>query len=264
MREQINASFPVKIGHSPNGFVNSLNLDDALNNIAGDYIFNGNRGAAIDAGFVYDKDETTELSASITDLGFIRWKKNANSFIASGDYLFNGADLALFEAKPGTIDLVKAIRDSISQAFRNSSRTYYTLTPIKIFGGITSLLLPGLRAGAMARIEIYDLHVMPSLSLSMNYTPIPLIAASLSYTIMNNKFNQVGAGITIGNHIAQFYIITDNIPLKFTKDLDSPLFWPYNARMVSLRFGLNLLFGCNQKENKFRPKNRKDLCPAYW
>jgi hypothetical protein len=178
--------------------------------------------------------------------------------------LFNATDLAFFQIKPGAIDLVNALKDSISTSIGRSTRTYYTLTPIKIFGGVTRLLLPGLRGGAMTRIEIYDLHVMPSLSLSLNYTPVPVVAASLSYTIMNNKFNQVGAGIAVGNHVAQLYIITDNIPLRFKKDVNSPLFWPYNARMLSLRFGLNLLFGCNQKENKFHSQNRRDTCPAYW
>ncbi len=264
MKYRINSSFPLNIGYSPNGLVKSINFDNSLNNIVGDYIFNGNRGAAIDAGFVYDKDEITEISGSITDLGFIRWKKNTNLFSATGDYFFNPTDLAIFQIKPGAIDLVKALRDSISTSIVRSTGHYYTLTPIKIFGGITRLLLPGLRAGAMTRIEIYDLYVMPSLSLSLNYTPVPVVAASLSYTIMNNKFNQVGAGVAVGNHVAQLYVITDNIPLRFTKDINSPLFWPYNARMLSLRFGLNLLFGCNQKENKSHSMNRRDSCPAYW
>jgi hypothetical protein len=123
--------------------------------------------------------------------------------------------------------------------------------------------MPGLRAGAMTRIEIYNMHVLPSLSLSMNYTPLPWVAASLSYTIMNNKFNQVGAGIALGNRIVQFYAITDNIVTKFTKDISSPLFWPYNARMVSLRFGLNFLFGCNKKDNKYHSTSKDGLCPAY-
>ena len=264
MKYRINSSFPINIGYSANGQVKSVNFDNSFNNIVGDYIFNGNRGTSIDAGFVYDKDEITEISGSITDLGFIRWKKNTNNFSATGNYFFNATDLAIFQIRPGAIDLVKALRDSISSSLGQSTKPYYTLTPIKIFGGITRLVLPGLRAGAMTRIEIYDLHVMPSLSLSLNYTPVPIVAASLSYTLMNNKFNQVGAGIAFGNHVAQLYVITDNIPLRFTKDTNSPLFWPYNARMLSLRFGLNLLFGCNQKENNFHAKNRKDSCPAYW
>ncbi len=264
MDYRINASFPVNFRYTSHGLINGLSFDNPLNNVAGDYIFNGNRGAAIDAGFVYDPDEITELSGSITDLGFIRWKKNTNLLSASGNYFFTAAELALFQARPGAVDYVKALKDSISTAFKNATKSYFTLTPVKIFGGITRSVFPYLRAGVMTRIEIYDLHVMPSLSFSLNYTPVPIIAASLSYTLMNNKFNQVGAGIALGNRLAQLYVITDNIPLRFTKDSNSSLFWPYNARMFSLRFGFNLLFGCHQKENKFKPKNRRDICPAYW
>ncbi|MGC1390871.1 MAG: DUF5723 family protein [Bacteroidales bacterium] len=260
----LNSSFPVKVQYSPNGLVNNLNFDNSLNNIAGDFIFNGNRGTAVDAGFVYDIDENTEISGSITDLGFIRWKKNTNVFSKTGDYLYNSSDLAQFQANPGEFDLIKALRDSIFMASAVAGKSYFTLTPVKIFGGISRLILPDLRAGAMTRIEMYNLNIMPSLSFSLNYTPFPSVAASLSYTLMNNKFNQVGAGIAVGNHVGQLYLITDNIPLRFTKDINSPLFWPYNARMFSLRFGFNLLFGCNKKENKFHPKDRWDLCPAYW
>ena len=263
---RINASFPVNIKYTPAGQVRSLNVDNSLNNFAGDFIFNGNQGASFDAGVVYDYNEKIELSASVTDLGFILWKKNAYAYSAAGNYSFDSASIARIQANPGSVNLAGAIQDSISGVFRVSPKSYLTLTPVKIFGGITYLLLPGLKAGAMTRIEIYNLHVLPSLSLSMNYTPLPWVAASLSYTIMNNKFNQVGTGIALGNRILQFYVITDNIVTKFTKDISSPLFWPYNARMFSLRFGINLLFGChkNEKDNKYHPKSSKDgYCPAY-
>jgi Family of unknown function (DUF5723) len=263
MKYRINASFPVVVGKAPNGTVNRLNFDNSFSNIIPDFIFNGNRGVSIDAGFVYDIDDLTQVSASITDLGFIHWRKNSNSFNAERNDLFNATDLAKFQGNPNSTDLIKAIRDSVSGVFTSSPAAYYTLTPMKIFGGVTRQLLPGLKAGAMTRIEIYNLNVMPSLSLSMNYTPIPPVSASLSYTIMNNKFNQIGAGFALGNRVAQFYFITDNIVLRWTKDFQSSYFWPYNARMVSFRFGINLLFGCRQKDNKFSARDRKDLCPAY-
>ncbi len=276
MKYGIYASFPVIIGTGQGGLVNSLNFRDALNNKSGDYFFNGNRGMAIDAGFVYDRDEITQLSASIVDLGFIRWKKNANNFSASGNYLFNEADLNQLQVNPDQAGFIRALEDSISRVFRASASSYLTLIPVKIFGGITRVIMPNLKAGAMTRIEIYNRNIMPSLSLSMNYAPSPSVAASLSYTIMNNKFNQIGAGIALGNRIAQFYLAADNIPVRFTKvirlpnnypkEVRFPFIVPYYARMFSLRLGVNLLFGCNKKENKFHGKNfrRQDLCPAYW
>lgn len=270
LSSNINSSFPVVPGFTPDGRLNSLNFNNAFKNIISDYIFNGNRGISVDAGFVYDYDEHTQFSGSITDLGFIRWRKNDNRFTLAGNYFFSSADIALFQTKPGQADLAAALEDSISRSFTSSKSAYFTLIPIKIFGGATHTLLPKLVAGAMTRIEIYNMHILPSLSLSINYTPLPYLAGSLSYTIMNNKFNQAGAGIALGNRGAQFYVVTDNIPVRFSRnitfrDYHLPIPWPYNARMISLRAGLNLLFTCKEKDDKPRQKKFRSTgdCPAY-
>ncbi len=268
MKYRMNASFPVVLGYGTNGLVNRVNFDNALDNIIGDYIFNGNRGLAIDAGIVYDIDEVTQLSASFTDLGFIRWKKNVNNFNADGKYSFTGIDLDQYQANPGQTDLLEVLQDTLLKAFTAAGtvKSYFTATSVKLFGGVTRVLTPKLKAGAMTRIEIYDLHLRPSLTFSLNYVPIASLSTTLSYTLMNNKLNQIGAALAIGNRGAQFYLITDNIPVRFTRDAGSSLIWPYNARMLSLRLGFNLLFGCNKNEDKKKtPKaGRDEYCPAYW
>lgn len=268
MNYRLNASFPVNLGYASNGLVNRIDFDNSFDNITGDFIFNGNRGIAIDAGVVYDLDESTQVTASFTDLGFIRWKKNVNNFNAGGKYTFNGIDLDEYQANPGQTDLLEALQDSLLKVFtaEGSTKKYFTATTVKIYGGVTRIILPKLKAGATTRIEIHDLQLRPSLTLSMLYTPISSIGTSLSYTIMNSKINQVGAGLAFGNKGAQLYIITDNIPVRFTKDTGSALMWPYNARMLSLRLGFNLLFGCTEEENKKSPRKpgKDKLCPAYW
>jgi hypothetical protein len=222
---------------------------------------------------VYDFDEITQFTASIVDLGFIRWKKNVNNFEAGGKGIFNGIDFDQYQLNPGQTDFLNALQDSLFEAFNaaGSTKPYMTINTVKVFGGVTRELMPDLKAGAMTRIDIYDLHLRPSLTLSLNYTPLSWLATSLSYSIMNNKFDQVGAGLSIGNSGAQFYIVTDNIPVRFTKNAGSLLMWPYNARMLSLRFGINLLFGCKKEEETSRSSLRspqrydKDkICPAYW
>jgi hypothetical protein len=84
VKYRMNASFPIKLGYDNKGLVNSININDVLNNFTGDFIFNKNRGIAFDAGFVYDIDDRTQVSASFTDLGFIWWRKNVNNFEAGG------------------------------------------------------------------------------------------------------------------------------------------------------------------------------------
>jgi hypothetical protein len=268
MKYRLNASLPVDLGYASNGLVNNINYDNTFNNLAGDYLFNGNRGLSVDAGIIFDMDEVTQFTASIVDLGFIRWKKNVNNFEAGGQGQFNGIDFDQYQLNPGQLDFLDALQDSIFKAFNavGSTKKYFTMTTLKMFGGGTRELLPNLEAGVLAKIEIFDLRFRPSLTFSLNYVPLPWVATTLSYSIMNNKLNQVGAGLAFGNRGAQFYILTDNIPVRFTKNAGSSIIWPYNARMLSLRFGFNLLFGCREQENKYpRQKSGKnDICPAYW
>jgi hypothetical protein len=285
---KVNSSVPVTLGFGSNGLVNNVDFSPAMHNLVGNYIFNGNRGLSIDGGLVYDLDEATQLSASFTDLGFIWWTGNVNNFTGDGSFVFEGIDIDQYVNDPNQDDLLEALSDSLLNSFTASADTksYITATPINLYGGITRQLMPNLKAGAMTWIEINSMQVRPSLTLSLNFTPFRAFAATVSYTLMNRKFDQIGAGLAFGNRGAQFYILTDNIPVRFTKDVSTSLIWPYNARMLCLRLGLNLFFGCDEvsKESgkgggksagrmaargsmpkKHLPKSKpKNYCPAYY
>lgn len=268
---KVNSSLPVTLGYAANGLVNSVDFSPAGKNLIGNYIFNGNRGAAIDGGIIYDLDEATQVSASFTDLGFIKWKKNVNNFTGTGTFVFRGIDLDQYVNNPGQGNLLDALVDSLKNAFRASSATngYMSALPLNIYGGITRELMPNVKAGAMTWIEINGGHIRPSLTFSLNLTPFNAFAATVSYTVMNNKLNQIGGALVLGNRGAQFYLATDNIPVRFTKDVSSGLMWPYNARMMTVRLGMNLFFGCNEKDDKANKKRypgsrAKDDCAAYW
>ena len=269
---RINSSLPVTLGYSPGGLLDDIGFEPAIQNLASNYLFTSNHGIAIDAGITYELDEITQLSASVTDLGFIRWKKNVTYFSVNETFEFSQADLNQIIIDPGQDGLTNALQDSVSNTINASASTnsYFTATPVNLYGGITRQLLPNLKAGAMTWIEINSWHVRPSLTLSLNFTPFEAFAATVSYTLMNNKFNQIGTGLAFGNRGAQFYVITDNIVVRYINDTESSLRWPYNARMMSLRFGMNLFFGCNDKKENPGGKKRwpgvksRDECPAYW
>jgi len=269
---KVNSSLPVELGFASTGLVNRINFDPALENLIGNYIFNGNRGAAFDGGIIYDLDEATQLSASFTDLGFIWWKSNVNNFTGNGKFVFQGIDLDQYTSGGSQGDLLDALVDSLRSSFQATASTkgYLTTLPLNLYGGITRELMPNVKAGAMTWIEVNGKHVRPSLTLSLNLTPFNAFAATVSYTLMNNKFNQIGGGLVFGNRGAQFYIVTDNIPVRFTKDASTSLIYPYNARMLCLRLGVNLFFGCDDKEKSSGSKKRypgskgKDDCVAYW
>jgi hypothetical protein len=269
---KVNSTLPVSLGYSSNGLVSSIDFSPATHNLIGNYIFNGNRGLAFDGGVVYDLDEVTQVTASFTDLGFIWWRNNVNNFTGDGEFVFSGIDLDQYFDDPNQGDLLQALQDSLLNSFHatSASNGYVTMLPLNLYGGITRELMPNLRAGAMTWIEVNGTRVRPSLTLSLNATPFRAFAASLSYTIMNSKLNQIGAGLAFGDKGAQFYILTDNIPVRFTRDVSTSLIYPYNARMLCLHFGLNLFFGCDEKEEEGgkkpgSPRSKMiDDCPAYW
>jgi hypothetical protein len=262
----LSSSFPVTVATDPSGIVRNLNFDNSTGNILSDFIFNRNRGISFDAGFVYDPNDKTELSFSMTDLGFIKWKSNTHQFNTEGYVVFRDTTLTRFQNNPSEGDLFRALRDTVLHSTTAGTGSYITMTPLRFFGGITHEISSHLRAGAMTRIELYNLHFMPSLTLSLNYSPGKFLSTSLSYTLMNNKFNQIGAGIALGNRVVQFYLTADNIPVKYVNVPGSSLFWPNNARMFSMHTGINLIFGCRDKaKNPHQQKKRKDKddCPAY-
>jgi hypothetical protein len=278
---KIKSSFPLEPGYASDGHVNSINFKPALDNLVNNFILTGNHGMSIDAGLTYDIDDETQLSASFTDLGFIYWKENLNTFTVDKNISFSQTDIAQYINSNHQDDFAKALADSLGN-FINASASpkgYITFLPLNLYGGITRTLSPIVNAGAMTWIEINSGHIRPSMTLSLNFTPVKVLSVSVSYTLMNHKFNQIGTGLALGNRGAQFYIVTDNIVTRYVNDANTTFslpynakILPYNARMLCLRFGMNLIFGCKDKKKGNASATRhavpkmktRDNCPAYW
>ena len=108
------------------------------------------------------------------------------------------------------------------------------------------------------------------MTLAGNYSPLPFLSTTLSYTLANYKFDQIGLGLAIGGKGAQFYFVTDHIPIRYVRDTGTGLIWPYNARLFNFRFGLNLIFDCDEEDRSGRPAGLRrsrsrssKICPAY-
>jgi len=163
------------------------------------------------------------------------------------------------------LSLLQSLKDSISNAFKfsNQKKSYFTWNTTKVYAGGTYDLANHLNAGLLAKLDIYDLRLHPSLTASINYTPLRILAVSASVSYMNNIIRNLGLALALGGPGLQFYIATDNIPLSFVKDNASGIIWPYNARTLDVRFGFNLNFGCKEKPKKVKHGRSTGVCPAY-
>jgi hypothetical protein len=83
---------------------------------------------------------------------------------------------------------------------------------------------------------------------------------SLSYTITNSSFNNLGAGLSLNLAPIQIYFAGDNIlgaPLSLAANGNINSFIN-NAQYFNFRTGINFIFGRDKAQEKHpHPKNKK-------
>jgi hypothetical protein len=269
-RYKIYAAFPVDITYSTQGIVETVNFDNSLDDPVGDFILNKNRGFALDAGVLYDYSEYITLSASIIDLGFIRWKSNINRFESEGSFTFQGFNLLQYSTGTDETELFQALLDSIQDSwqFINSNAPYISFLTPKIYLGGLYKLNQKIAFGALLRTEIFDFRPHFALTLSANFNPVKFFSGTVSYSIMNNKLYQLGFGFSVGRPGAQLFFVSDHIPVRFVREVNTGALFPYNARTVNFRIGVNIIFACKKMEGEGKPpayqySRPRKLCPAY-
>lgn len=209
-----------------------------------------NKGFAFDLGATYQFDEKTTFYASILDIGGIKWNdtyelyQDATFDWKGGDWSQSGNsnDPNYREIE----DVMEDLTDSISDAFRFRDKTgsYSRALPTKIYLGGSYELNKRINVGAVSRTEIYDGKLRPSLTLSANTRVIRNFSASLSYSMVNSSYNNIGVGVAAKLGPFQLYAVSDNV-LAMN---------PNTAKTANIRFGMNMMFGCRKKSKK------KDVC----
>ena len=121
-----------------------------------------------------------------------------------------------------------------------STKDSYTqwLTP-KFYLGGTYTMNEKLNFGMLVRGDVFQQRLHGGMTLSANSQLTKWFAGSLSYSVMNSSFNNIGAGVVFKIPWFQFYIVTDNISV----------IWPQSVRNVNFRMGINFLLGCDGKNS---------------
>ncbi len=229
------------------------------------YIFSGNLGAAIDAGVIYRYSRKLTLSASILDLGMIRWRKNINVLSQQQTFLFSGFDLINYASSGTETDLLQAIQDSLTNNFfvDSSTKPYFAFIPIRVFAGASYSINRYVDAGITGEAEILSGRVYPGLTLTAIAKPREGLTFSLSYSLMDRAFDDFGFGVSAGKGLVRYYFVTDKIPLSWVKDKNSGLLWPYSARTMNFRTGINFLICTRDRKQEYKRSGRFKYCPAY-
>ena len=236
-RFNLNLSMPVTLVKNEDGNIDEIrpHFDtDGYDPL--DFIFNSrNTGFAADLGVTYNISRPFTLFASVTDLGFINWKEDVYNFSVDGEFEFDGINLSpLFSDDES--DPVDNLRDSLRSVFNlnDTQSAYSRRLPARVYLGGSYEVTQGLSLGLLSRSEIYNGSLDQAFTLSANSSIGRWLSASLSWSVMNNSYNNLGMGLALRGGGFQLYAVSDNL---------NTFLYPHRTKNVNLWFGLNLVFG---------------------
>ncbi len=259
----LNISGPVIVYRDAENNIDSIQIDkNNLNSTSNkvDYIFAPkNLGIGLDIGATYNISDRLMVSAAITDIGFIKWKRDVTKLQAKSQFEFSG--LNMLDVINGTKtfeEVAEEMLDSLKNSFviSDSNTPFTTWIPIGITLGGSYNLTKNISLGLLSYSRVIGKQFREALTLSSNVNLSNAFSASLGYTIANHRMDNLGAGLAFRAGVFQFYFLADRIPVKWDKiNVDnSNILLPANLNMASFKLGMNLALG-----NKIKKKNDKPM-----
>ena len=201
-----------------------------------------NMGLGIDLGIFYRPADKFSLSLSVIDLGYIKWDaEDVTKLELKGSYAFKGVDVSneVGNSDEDT-DPFEEMTDSLMNSFTvsNTAESYTTTLGAKVYIGANYAVSKKFDVGFLSRSYFYNSNLNQAFTFSANVRPINGLSASLSYSIMNGAYNNIGFGLVLGGAPFQIYVISDNA---------SAALWGHKTTSFNFRFGFNVAFGCRHK-----------------
>ena len=282
-----------------NTFVDGKNVQEIINGFK-DGSFDRNRfidtknlakmivpsgyGAAIDFGFTWKPIENLQISAALTDLGFIYWTKGSK-YTASLDTVFDGVGLIDYSDpkyhvdhdpnQPFSMDSVLSeVKDNLIGMLNS---TGVKTTGTKGFARMTSARLNvGLDAnfwdnrvglGIVSATRLYNARLYEEVTFGVAFRPVNWFNIAATYSLMNNgKYSNIGAGIGfmpydgINLTLAMDYIPTSYAAID-VKGTPKYLL-PDKTKMFNLALGFSICWGSNKRDkDKDGVWDKIDQCP---
>jgi len=208
--------------------------------IMGSYLMNfSNPGFAVDLGIVYHPSERFELSASISNLGSLYWKKDIQNLQQNGAINWRGIDLSQLTHLNNSqqiTDQFKNLGDSLFSLmnFKHTHNPFTTSLSSGFLLGAKYQISKHFNTGLSGHIQYFDGIYSPALSLSGNATFSESFSCTANYSIIGKSFFNIGLGATVKLGPIQFFCVTGNVLAL----INIP-----KARYFDARFGINILLG---------------------
>lgn len=201
------------------------------------------RGAGLDVGATFDLTKKITISASVINLGFIKWNDNPlniQSRDPNATLIFKGVDVNQWiENDSFNTDI---LMDSVLNFVNNFDSTQNSFTNFlfpNFYLGASFNLTKKHGFGVLMYGSYYNRMFNPALTLSYNGQIRNNLGISVSYSAIRGSLVNVGGGIFLKGGPLQTYIVVDNI-LQGGGGLDN----------FSMRVGTQFLLLKDKKKRK--------------
>lgn len=232
--------------YSDDNYLNGISTDlSSLTAPNTDYtdLLSTGRGFSVDLGLTAKPLPFLSLSASITDLGIIKWNKEfVQQAVSNETFTYEGMDLAFGESSQDEEDgnaigdqlqnLMHLSKDASSEAFVSK------LTSKLNIGAEAGVLDNRISFGVLSQTAFADNKLLyQDLMFSANFKPGSLLQAALTYSFLHGKMSSFGAALNLKLLFVNFFLAADYIPMVY-----SPQMIPVNNSHFNLQTGFNLMF----------------------
>jgi outer membrane protein W len=243
-----------EVVYDEEGMIEDIIVDEKLQDLnayeLARYAFNkNNMGAALDLGVNYRPGDRWLLSASLLDLGWIKWKDNVHEGNYELDYDYTSVEVNPFDLiDDANVDtfadsVLTALGDTLLSGLDLSpGQAYSTRLNTKLYLGASFYVTPNINFGLLSRTDFLRNAVVEQVTASANFSAGRILGFTLSYSYINSYFKNLGAGISLNAGPFNLYVVSDNAL--------NAVFWPQEAVSTNLWFGMNLVFGYRQKMDR--------------
>ena len=241
-------------------------------------------GLAFDFGFTYKPLENLQISAAITDLGFIYWSNGTlfNCAIDSTKVRFEGvgeidygdpafrdengnfsADLLMDSVMTNLKGMLNGI------TFARTQRGGFTKMPsARLNVGIDANFWDNrVGVGIVSATRLYNARLYEEITIGAAFRPFNWLSVALSYSLMNNgRYSNFGAGLSIMPYDGiNMTLALDYIPTSFAGLNDGTgqkmYVIPDKSKMFNLALGFSVVWGTNKRDSdKDGVWDKLDMC----
>jgi hypothetical protein len=242
----VHVSAPLdSVSRDKEGKIESVAYGEEFDNIEANkivsHIFNpGNHGIALDIGFVKEYNSSLSFYASATDIGFIKWNTDAHQYNFKGRQEFRGVriDSLIFDGNFGGLDYITDSLQANLNADVAENMPYINWLPVKLYAGAEYKLRKWLSLGLLYRGEYFNKYMYNAYTASINLKYMRYSSTTISYTIKNKNFVNLGFGTSFRMGPYNTFIVTDNIGAAI---------WWWKSEQFSVRMGTSMVFGVKKK-----------------